>query len=1007
LLAGLLWAGAAHAQNTAVIFGEVVDVSKGNAPVPDAIVVVESPNLQGEQTSMSDEKGQYRVDQLPPGDYRVKVVAPGFREFNIGDVHVYVGRQIKLPIGMLPEVLTGETIVVNQVTSTIDQSTSGAGLTITKDYLERVTTKRSFQDISEATPGAQTDYYGISFSGSTSPENATLIDGANLSSPGYGVNNLTLPPEFFDQIDVKTGGYMPEYGQATGGFVDSVTKIGGNETHGSVFSYTTPLRLAAVPIGRQGEAINGVQQQVLRQDIGFEVGGAIVKDKLWFHVGLAPRIIHNSFTKNYQSQVDDGSGGALLDTAGVPVTQPIAGTSKRYTQTEQMYQYTAKLTYNISEDHRVSLQSQGNPTLSQGYHPDFSAAGGLNGDPSSFLMDRRSGVYSGLLSYDGKALDRKLLLSARVSYSQNDKLDMPPIGSRATSVVHQTPHNITDFDNDPTVGAACSSPFASGDPRCPVTNYTTGGVGFNEYNRGERWIAKGTAAYLLNLLGTHQLKAGFEFNRTSYYGRAAYTNGVAIYDRDSIYIDARRFGKVVDPNADPASEDPSAIAYQANRTNYTYFNNYTAYLQDSWNIEAINVNINGGARLDFQEIFGKTTDPSGSGYQRFMAVQNWSPRIGINWDFLGNGRAKLFGSYGRFYELIPLSIADRGFPTEQQVQSVREHCTDSQNPQNCTATARFPIGGDPTTVLPGLQGQFVDTYVAGAEWQALTDLLLGINYTHSNYGQVIEDLSNDDGNSYFVGNPGAGAAKTTAAVDRVTGRSKQVPFPTPQRIYDAMNIYVQKSLRNNFLLTASYTLSFLRGHYSGLFRPEDTQLNPNANSDLDLVDLLDNRFGYLPGDRTHQFKFDAAYIAPVTERFYVVPNIVFRVGSGTPYSYTGSHIFYGPEQAFLITRGLAGRTDPLFQVDAGIKAEYAFDKATRLSLGITILNVGSAQLATQMDQRYTRDSESVTPIKGGDKGDLRFVKNNDNQPALLNTNFGNAATRQLPMSLRIDAKLTF
>src|SRR6185436_3590725 len=113
---------------------------------------------------------------------------------------------------------------------------------------------RSFESLAEVAPGATPDRYGVSISGTTSPENQYVIDGLSVNNPAFGILGTQLPVEFVKEVNVITGGYMPEYGRATGGYLDVVTKSGGNELHGSVFSSISPgvLEGAREPVQRAG-----------------------------------------------------------------------------------------------------------------------------------------------------------------------------------------------------------------------------------------------------------------------------------------------------------------------------------------------------------------------------------------------------------------------------------------------------------------------------------------------------------------------------------------------------------------------------------------------------------------------------------------------------------------------------------------------------------------------------------------------------------------------------------
>jgi len=213
----------------------------------------------------------------------------------------------------------------------------------------------------------------------------------------------------------------------------------------------------------------------------------------------------------------------------------------------------------------------------------------------------------------------------------------------------------------------------------------------------------------------------------------------------------------------------------------------------------------------------------------------------------------------------------------------------------------------------------------------------------------------------------------------------------------------------------SYTWSMLRGHYSGLFDPSTGQLDPNINADLDLASLLDNRYGLLAADRTHMFKIDASYVIAAHKRLIVIPNVSFRAGSGTPYSYLGSHELYGSGSSYLIGRGAAGRTEALLTFDAGINIEAALDnKGTKFSFGLTCANIqaiGGHQRVVRVDENFTKTA--ARPIRGGDESDLAHLKGlgslgqTSAKKVLLWSNFANATEYQIPFETRINAKFTF
>ena len=95
----------------------------------------------------------------------------------------------------------------------------------------------------------------------------------------------------------------------------------------------------------------------------------------------------------------------------------------------------------------------------------------------------------------------------------------------------------------------------------------------------------------------------------------------------------------------------------------------------------------------------------------------------------------------------------------------------------------------------------------GAEYEVIPRGTLGASYTRRYMNDVIEDMSTNETTNYFIGNPGRGIASQ---------------FGKAVRDYDAVSVYVNKTFSDLWLMQASYTWSYLRGNYSGLYRPDES-----------------------------------------------------------------------------------------------------------------------------------------------------------------------------------------
>ncbi|MFT3776191.1 MAG: TonB-dependent receptor [Minicystis sp.] len=1023
-VAGLLLEAAAFAQGSGVLTGTVRDAAT-RRPLADVVVIVTSPALQGEQTVVTDATGQYRIPNLPPGPYTLRLDAEGHRPYARGDVSLRSATTVRVNADLLPEGLQVKEEAVVAAAPTVDIASSTTGVTLGSDFVGRIAlvppsakgaVTRSFESLAEVAPGAFADRYGVSISGTTSPENQYVVDGLSVNNPAFGVIGTPLSIDFVKEVNVITGGYMPEFGRATGGYLDVVTKSGGNAFHGSAFASITPGALEGprATIPNLGSSISTRYQLSSLRTFGAEIGGPIITDRLWFYAGVSP-----SFASTRMERSLD-----LLDTQnGVTTRTPIPGTRQDYSATQRAITYIGKLTWKVDSDNTVTLSVYGSPTYSGG-----SGTFGINpldGTPelnNTYSKNIINGTYDSLAHYYvssatdvslkwQSAFDRKhLLLDVTLGWHHEEDAIRASDGTRlgsgqglsaAPQIYWQrtTPHSINDFESYGAATAACDPAGTPAAVRCPVTTYYTGGPGFLPERILDRWQGKGVLTRLFTAAGGHHVaKAGADLEVMRFQAHHGYS-GTNIYwetPDGTGFFDFRRYGFLNGPDK-PVVLDK----YDGTARSLTV----GGFLQDSWSI-ADKVTLNLGVRYDAQLLYG--TD----GKLAMSLPHQWSPRIGVVYDFTQAGRSRLFANYARYYESVPLDMVERTSPGERFIASVHDaaRCDPSRpssasNPCDADAS-RYTVGApfspnqkwltvssDKAPVDPGIQPQSSDEFVIGGEYEVLPGARLGFTYTKRWQNRIIEDMSRDEAQSYFLGNPGYGIAKD---------------FPRATRDYDAITFYFQKAFRDGWLSQASYTFSSLRGNWSGLFQPETAQLDPNLNSDFDLKSLLVNRTGPLPNDHTHQFKIFVARDFAFAGRGYVDPGVTFRALSGAPTSYYGSHPLYGPDNVFILPRGSGERLPWTFEVDAHVSLGVKLTKESSLELMMDVFNLFGFQGVTARDQTYTL--ASVQPIEGGTTADLARLKTSAGtpfDPKDKNPNFGNPIAYQPPRQFRFGAKVTF
>ena len=1039
-LASITLAKPALAQTTGGLAGQIIDANTQN-PVTDAVVIATSPALQGEQTAVSDAQGQFEITLLPTGVYTLNVQREGYQAFTQSGLTVRLDKTIRVKLSLLPDTYQGAAVEIVAQKPTISVNATETGGTVSKEQMALVPygrATRNFESVATSIPGVHSDAVGISMNGSGGPEQNYIIDGVQVNDPAVGTQGTTLIQDFVQEVDIKTGGYQAEYGRATGGIINVVTKSGGNEFHGSVFVNYSPYEAARNQVGQLGLAISSQTSQRYNLDFGVELGGPILKDKLWFFAGFAPQLTSLNYNRIISARRDDGTGRAVIDPAtGAAETHEIA--RKTYTGTDTAYQFTGKLTYLVNENHTLALAVYGNPTTGTG------APNGVgNSNEGAFLYDQQSGSTDVSLRYSGKLLNKTMLIEATGAYhhqfggSRSPTVNFTTVDGVSGAALRETPAvsyrgvlNLLSpyFQSDPTtpdyqksgvVAQQCAITASGFDP-CPVNRYRTGGLGFVSSATLDRIGGVLKLSNFVDLAGHHQFKYGVDAAQDKYNEDKFYTGGQFFYARlangSVTKFDGIRGYGHADPNAagKPAL-DPTRPGRLLNDEVFTNTRNVSiaAFAQDNWNIfDKIVLDV--GVRMEKQLMYA---DPnsldvnnqkvSGAG----INLTNIMPRVGLIYDFTGRGLSKVYASFGRFYEYVPLDLADRALSAETQAtySTNASSCTNPSDPRTCAIipggnfgkTYTFTGGAAGTAVDPKLEGQYADEYQGGVQYQVYRDISVGVDYVHKSLGRVIEDMSVDDGNTYFLSNPGESGK---LGYSGTTGNGVTIIEPKPRRIYDGVTLSVNKAFSDNYLVTASYTYSNYRGNYPGLFNPVNGQLDPNILSEYDLLSLLPNKDGPLPGDIPNSIKVDGAYIYELDAKTTFNFGANFRADEGQPMNYLGAHPLYGPSEAFILPRGSAGRLPWRYDVSLRASAGYKITKDYNLSISADLFNVLNNKAVTARDENYTFDS--VSPIVNGKIADLAYLKTTAGSVATPNANFLAPIAYQLPFSARFGAKLAF
>jgi hypothetical protein len=920
LAVAVIGAAPAAAQTTGGIVGRVTD-DQGGA-LPGVTVEARSPALQGTRTASSDGAGRYRLTLLPPGIYSVAITLEGFAPENRTTVTVDLDKETTINAALHPAV--SESITVTSEVPVIDVTSAAIGTNLDTRAVETLPSDRNYTSVVQITPGVSSDANPenadqsfITVYGSSGNENLFYIDGVNTTGVEYGFQGTQLNFEFIQAVDVKTGGYAAEYGRATGGVINVITKSGGNEFHGDAFGYydNDSLQQGA----RQVVSSNGTPIGFTKKDYGADLGGFLIKDRIWFFGAY--------------DRVDNTQNTLLSQTVSSASIRDLAA---------------AKLTFHLTQSQTVIATFFQDPRDDTGAIIDANHA--LNGDPLTFEGKRVFGGRDYAGRYEG-LFGSSWVVSGQVA--RHDEANSVGPATSAGDVIE-----FRDTGNG---------------------FFQTGGFGLIQDKTFKRDFGGGAAT---RYLGRHEIKLGVEYEKEVAQVTRRFSGGQQI---DSFPL---ANGQTVYSHFYWTT--PSATGFPDFNAPVSALNaspqhrNTSAYLQDHWTAFS-NLTINAGVRWDRQEII----DPKGN--TAIDLKKDFAPRLGFVWDPTRDGRSKVFGSYGRYYEEIPMDLVIRSFSFERQARVFNFSAT-STTPDPAAEAAvgqtSAIFGGNVEPADPNLHNQYLNEYLLGYEREVLPDVAVNVQGIYRNYGQVVEDfLCRTDG-TYCIGNPGQGIMQRIFTLDY----SQTFPAPKPRRVYKGIELDVTKRFSHNWQALASYVYSKLDGNYDGTYAPfTNVGADPNISAAYDYYDFFTNGSnlnritdtGPLSNDRRHQLKLSGIYITP----FKLSVGLSSYYRSGTPLTAYGYSDIYARYEFFLTDRGALGRTPSDYAVDLHLGYPLPVGPVT-LNLLFDVFNVFNTQRPVLLDERWD------------------FKEADNASPTPTNPTFGKPVLRTPPTSLRLGVRLS-
>lgn len=932
IVLGMTAGTSVYAQQTAgAIYGKVAG---------GASVSVENLDTGAKRSAVAASDGDYRIGALSPGNYRVT-----FADGTTKEVSVAIGSNTLASPGS--DVLQLEKFVVGGLSVNPIDFASTESVTVfnekTIDLLPVARTPTAVALLAPGTTLGDTAFGDLaSFGGASVSENAYFINGFNISNFRNGLDPARIPFEFYNQFEIKTGGYSAEFGRSTGGVINASTKSGTNEYHAGASFYFEP------DAGRQNSPDSyftnnaGVRTPLQYNSADFRqewqanvwASGPLWKNKLFFFGLYNARDVERkdaiiNGTRMLHQKQDDPFYAVKLD------FKPIDNHS---------FEYTGFQDESTQVDLEYDFDYLSNTTdYAAGPATNYYARGGRT----------HIGKYTGIFF-------EKLQLSALYGKSEQNRTDS---GSE----------DLKPFIYD---GRSGSLVYIQGNPNLLISTASD-----------EREAMRFDAEYPFELLGNHRLRAGFDREDNLSNSEDSYSGG-KYWRYYAIPASGRINGATVPtPNV-------GAVRERIYRNGGSFAVKSDAwYIEDNWTLLNDRLNLRLGVRNEsFENLNGEN--------DTFIKVTNQkAPRLAASYDLLGDKKTKVTLNYGRYH--LPIAsntnvrLAGGELFTEEYF--VLTNVNADGTPvigAKIGATNTFSDGTvkDRRSIVDlDIKPMYQDEWIAGVQHALNKDWSVGARFTQRNInGTAIDDIivdpaltawANSHGypafdatglHAYVLANPGRPVhmfwdfnedGDIDDANEEAFLTAESLGYPSAVRKYYAVELWAEKVWDGKWNASFSYTWSQSYGNYEGWV------LSDTGQDDAGITTLFDspmntvNTYGWLPNDRRHQIKAFGSYA--LTPEVSIGVNFLFS--SGRPINRIGwqNDPVRGAtsNDYLLVPRGSVGNTDRLYNTNLQLSYRPKLMK-NRLVLAADIFNVFNGQAVTEVAETSQNASGGVDPSYG-------------------------------------------
>lgn len=791
--------------------GLVLDATK--SAVAGAEVTITGPI--GSQTQTTSDQGSFLFSTLIPGFYSVKVQKAGFKVASSKNAEVLINKTTSIEVVLATGDIT-QIVEVSATSVTVDTTTTSVNSDYSDDFFSKIPIGRGVSSLFYLAPGVVsgglTGQQNPSISGSSGLENLYVADGVSINDPafgGIGVWSRIYGPlgtginlSFVKEVQIKTGGFEPQYGHVSGGIVQIVTKSGSTEFHGLVGGYFNGRRMQTLYANADDFGVQNLVGRRLNDanyEGDFELGGYVpvrgLRNRLFFFGTFNPSWNHAYFAPAAANPVTGAPASGLFTIYNGLVDRETI-----------RWDYAAKLTYKISNSHVLESTISADPS-----HTNPAPYATLTANDKTANSSWNYGTRNWSVRYDG-TFGSNLLVDGAFTWSWNHFHEKPlfdvvqildqtqiyglnsqkgtfnaqgfgfsePYDSQTKGLQGDVTKIFHFWGNQHALSAGYTwqfphyddiTSYSGGHFTVPQLNATGGDPGYDNQNNPPVAGSSANAALVLELAGVHAPAPGFDPTKNP-----ASANNTTCTLCPFLMIPG--FG----PGGAPG---PVRVVLHQTRGRFdkgitTSTGKYhAAFINDSWQMGK-HVTLNLGVRWEQQRLTGNSLNK--------LFNDMWSPRIGFVVDPKGDRKSKFYANYGRYAFILPLDAAVRSLSSEDDLQNTywapasdasgnvvldqfgaptfqpdQAHLINQANGGIPRNAGSLVSGGGSDPFAAGTRMEYTDEFLVGYDHEFRGGIVASVRYIDRRLKRVIEDqggISVELFNSgvplnYFIGNPNA------------------------------------------------------------------------------------------------------------------------------------------------------------------------------------------------------------------------------------------------------------